>query len=255
MADEHADQSMPSRDRPASPDGQMRPGLLLFDVNETLSDMSPMSTRFDEVGAPPHLAATWFAGVLRDGFALAVSGESGSFAHIAAEAVHVALHGQELNRSTDDAVRHVMDGFAALTVHADVPDGVRALDRLGIRLVTLSNGAASVAEALLDRAALRGHFEALLSVEEAGVWKPAVGAYSYALERCDVDPGEAMLVAIHPWDIDGAAHAGLRTAWINRAGGPYPAHFRAPDLSARSLTELADQLSELGVSRRPHQPG
>ncbi|MDQ3095365.1 MAG: hypothetical protein M3Q82_05330 [Actinomycetota bacterium] len=54
---------------------------------------------------------------------------------------------------------------------------------------------------------------------------------------------DAMLVAVHPWDIDGAARAGLATAWINRAGGPYPEYFRAPDLRPRSLAELADQLS------------
>ena len=31
-----------------------------------------------------------------------------------------------------------------------------------------------------------------------------------------------MLVAVHPWDIDGASRAGLVTAWLNRSGGPYP---------------------------------
>ena len=124
----------------------------------------------------------------------------------------------------------------------DVPDGIRALGGLGIRLVTLSNGSASVAEALFDRAGIRGHFEALLSVEDAGIWKPAAGAYAYALEQCEVDAMDAMLVAVHPWDIDGAARAGLATAWINRAGGPYPEYFKAPDLSPRSLTELAGQL-------------
>jgi 2-haloacid dehalogenase len=108
--------------------------------------------------------------------------------------------------------------------------------------VTLSNGSASVAEALFGRAGIRDQFEALLSVEDAGLWKPAAGAYAYALERCGVDPMEAMLVAVHPWDIDGAARAGLATAWIDRAGGPYPDYFRAADLAPRSLVELADQL-------------
>ena len=54
---------------------------------------------------------------------------------------------------------------------------------------------------------------------------------------------DAMLVAVHPWDIDGAARAGLATAWINRNGGVYPTYFRSPDLRPRSLTELAEQLT------------
>ena len=51
-----------------------------------------------------------------------------------------------------------------------------------------------------------------------------------------------MLVAVHPWDIDGAARAGLGTAWITRDGAPYPGYFRSPDVTAASLAELADQL-------------
>ena len=219
-----------------------RPGLLVFDVNETLSDMSPMAGRFEDVGAPGHLARTWFAGVLRDGFALTAVGAGAPFAEIAAEGLRVLLDGLSLDRGTEAAVEHVMDGFAALEVHADVPDGVRALSDLGIRLVTLSNGAASVAEALLERAGVRDRFERLLSVEDAGAWKPAGSSYAYALEECGVGPGDAMLVAVHPWDIDGAARAGLRTAWVDRSVGRYPGYFEQPDLRPASLTELADLL-------------
>ena len=205
--------------------------------------MSPMTQRFEEVGAPAHLAKAWFAGLLRDGFALTVVDASERFAHIAAEGLRISLHDHPLNRGADEAIQHIMDGFSDLGVHSDVPDGVRALGRLGIRLVTLTNGSTSVAETLFDRAGIREHFEALLSVEGAGVWKPAPGAYNYALERSGVDPVDAMLVAVHPWDIDGAARAGLATAWINRGDGPYPDYFKAPDLRPTSLADLAEQLT------------
>lgn len=220
-----------------------RPSLIVFDVNETLSDMSPMAERFADVGAPASLAKAWFAGLLRDGFSLTAVGVNESFAALATEALRVVLDGHPLNRSVEDAVQHVMQGFAGLPVHPDVPDGIRALADAGVRLVTLSNGSVSVAEALFDRAAVREYFEALLSVEDAPLWKPAAAAYAYALERCEVEPSEAMLVAVHPWDIDGAARAGLATAWINRGGGPYPHYFQAPDLSVGSLTALADEFA------------
>ena len=49
-------ESIPSMDQPLSADGTRRPALLVFDVNETLSDMAPIAARFQEVGAPPHLS-------------------------------------------------------------------------------------------------------------------------------------------------------------------------------------------------------
>jgi 2-haloacid dehalogenase len=233
---------LPSVDHPVSPDGPRRPKVLVFDVNETLSDMAPMASRFQDVGAPVHLAKTWFASLLRDGFALTVSGENPRFADLGAEGLRGSLDGLPLNRSLDEAVAHVMDGFAALQVHPDVPDGVQALTELGIRLVTLSNGSASVAQRLLAGAGLDDRFERLLSVEQAGVWKPAPAAYAYALAECGVDPMDAMLVAVHPWDTDGAQRAGLASAWVNRGAAGYPGHFRKPNLVARSLVHLADQL-------------
>lgn len=201
-----------------------------------------MAERFADIGAPPHLAITWFAGLLRDGFALTAADSSDTFAHVAAESLRVVLHGLPVNRGVADAVAYVMQGFAGLPVHDDVPEGIEALGGLGIRLVSLSNGSVSMSEALFDRAGIRERFERLLSVDAAGRWKPARDAYAYAVQQCGVDPEDAMLVAVHPWDIDGASRAGLATAWLNRAGGPYPEYFQTPDLRAASLNDLADQL-------------
>lgn len=242
MSSEHDDLSSPSADHPVTPDGPTRPRVMIFDVNETLSDMSPMAQRFEDVGAPAHLAKTWFAELLRDGFALTAVESTNSFAHLATGALQVSLHGLSLDRETEEAISYIMDGFLGLPVHADVPDGIRALSGLGIRLVTLSNGSTAVAEALFDRADIGQHLERLLTVEDAGRWKPSPRAYAYALEQCRVDPMDAMLVAVHPWDIDGAARAGLATAWLNRTGGPYPGYFRVPDVEVASLADLADRL-------------
>lgn len=225
-----------------------RPDVVVFDVNETLSDLAPLDQRFAAVGAPPGTRRLWFASVLRDGIALAAAGATAPFAEVAAETLRGLLRaetGAETGAGTGDveaAVEHVMSGFAALGVHPDVVPGVKGLAALGLRLVTLSNGAASVAEGLLDRAGLRPRFERLLSVEDAGVWKPAPGAYHFGLTACGVTASEAMLVAVHPWDVDGAGRAGMATAWLNRSGAPYPAFFRPPDVEVTSLPELADLL-------------
>ncbi len=219
------------------------PTVVVFDVNETLSDMKPMAGRFADVGAPEHVALLWFASLLRDGFALTAAASQEKFAVLADGALRTVLASVSLNRDIDEAVDYVLDGFTRLLVHPDVPDGVRRLRAAGLRLVTLTNGATQVAERLLTSAGILGEFETLLSVEDAGVWKPARGAYEYAARRCGVRVDDLVLVAVHPWDIDGAARAGLATAWINRSGGGYPAYFTPPDVTITALTELVERVA------------
>lgn len=220
-----------------------RPSVIVFDVNETLSDMAPLARRFGDLGVPELLARVWFAALLRDGFALAASGGQETFARLAYGALRAVLAGTDLSRPADEAVDHVLAGFAELSVHPDVPDGVRLLGQRGLRLVTLSNGSAEVADRLLNRAGLREQFERLLSVEDAGAWKPARAAYAHAARACSVDIGEMLLVAVHPWDIHGAHQAGMRTGWLNRQHSPYPGYFDAPDLHAPNLTSLAEEIT------------
>jgi 2-haloacid dehalogenase len=224
--------------------------LVVFDVNETLSDSSPLARRFADVGAPEHLAGLWFTTLLRDGFALAAADTAEPFAVIGHSALRTVLAGVRLERTLPEAVDHIMAGFASLDVHPDVVDGVRALRAQGLRLVTLSNGSASVAERLLSTAGIRDEFELLLSVEEAGLWKPARAAYAYAAAACGTAAEEMLLVAVHPWDVDGAARAGMQSAWLDRGRGPYPEYLPAPGLTALSLPDLADQLERATQSSR-----
>jgi 2-haloacid dehalogenase len=221
----------------------MKPSTIVFDVNETLSDMAPMEQRFMEVGAPAHLAKLWFATLLRDGFALTAAGDNGTFAAIAAEALRGLFTGMELNRDIEPAVQHVVAGLSGLGLHPGVADAIKALHAAGYRLVTLTNGSAQVAEQLFAAAGIRDSFELLLSVEDAPAWKPANTAYEYAASACGTAPEQMLLVAVHPWDIHGASRAGLATAWINRAGGPYPGYFQAPDHTVSALPELVPALT------------
>ena len=215
---------------------------VVFDVNETLSDMTPMAQRFTDLGAPESSGALWFAATLREGLGLAASGDSRPFAEIGRETAKAVLRGHRIDRSPDEAATHILDGFLSLPLHPDVADGVRALRAAGLRLVTLSNGGVPVAEKLLGDAGLREDFEHVLSVDDAGVWKPAEAAYAYAARVCGTAPGEMVMVAVHPWDLHGAHRAGLRTAVVNRDGATWPAHLTPPDHTVTTLPQLAAPL-------------
>ncbi|MEU9213656.1 haloacid dehalogenase type II [Streptomyces sp. NPDC048415] len=218
--------------------------VLVFDVNETLSDLTPLRARFEDVGAPGHLLPTWFAGVLRDGFALTASGAYADFASIASDGVRAVLSGLEgWLEDSEAAVRHILDGFSHLDVHPDVPDGIRKLSESGYRLTAMTNGSVALTERLLNKAGVLDHFESLSDVSGPRCWKPAPAAYHYAVERAGVRPDQALMVAVHPWDIDGARRAGLDGAWLRRGALVYPRTMTPPSYAAEDLRELADMLA------------
>jgi 2-haloacid dehalogenase len=219
------------------------PSVALLDVNETLSDLAPLAERFEDLGAPGDLLPTWFAATLRDGIALAASGRYADFPDVARGALRQLLARiGGLGSPLDEAAEHVLAGIGTLPVHPDVEPGLRRMRDAGLRTATLTNGSAATAEALLDRAGLADLVERNLDVSEVGRWKPAPEPYQHACRTLGVAPSAAVLIAVHPWDVHGAMCAGLRGAWLDRHGDPYPSVFLAPDASASDLPALVDHL-------------
>ena len=219
-----------------------RPEVVVLDVNETLSDLEPLRGRFTDSGAPAHLRETWFAATLRDGFALAAAEQARPFPQVGAAVLRGLLSGQPLDRPVDDAVSHVLDGFATLDLHPDVPAGLRVLTDGGLRVVTLTNGSLSQSSALLERAGVADLVEHRLSVDDAGRWKPHRDAYGYAARTCGVPLERCAMVAVHPWDLMGARAVGMTTGWIDRRGTPWPDVLDAPDVTGTGLSAVAGRL-------------
>ena len=71
--------------------GTAHPTLIVLDVNETLSDMSPLESAFEDVGAPRAAAPLWFATTLRDGFALGMAGHNAPFLELAKDVLRTVL--------------------------------------------------------------------------------------------------------------------------------------------------------------------
>ena len=211
-------------------------------------DLTGLRRRFEAVGAPGRLLETWFASVLRDGFALTVAGGYADFHTVAVAALRsilAGMEGQDLRQDPAEAAEYVIAGFPELELHPDVAAGMTRLREAELRLVTLTNGGAETTNALLERGGVADLVEEQLSVSEVRRWKPAREAYLLAAERCSSPVEEMAFVAVHPWDIHGAKRAGLGGAWLNRTDAPYPEFFEQPDFVAPDLRGLADGL--LGV--------
>lgn len=121
------------------------------------------------------------------------------------------------------------------------PDALPALERLGALLpvVSLTNGNAD-----LERIGLHMHFAHRISARDIGTAKPDVRIFLAAAERLGIPPEQILHVGDDPeLDIVGAREAGLRTAWINRAGHPWPGALGPkPDLDLRDLAALVEWL-------------
>jgi 2-haloacid dehalogenase len=219
----------------------LRPVAIAFDVIETLMPLEPLRERFTAVGLPPHLLELWFTRTLRDGIALAATGDYAPFGEVATQALRT-VSGYQVDEA---GIAHVLAGLSELPAHPDVLPAARLLAGAAMRMACLTNGSAAVTGAFVQRAGLGGYVERVISVEEAGTWKPPVAVYRHAATVLGVEPGRLALVAAHAWDCHGASRAGLTTGWVSRLEREYSPIFAPPDVTGRDLTEVARRLLDL----------
>ena len=137
----------------------------------------------------------------------------------------------------------LMEAWQCLSPH---PDAVEGLSRLKphFRLVALSNGEPDFL-AHLARNRIRFEFDEVISVDEAGVFKPHPSVYRTAARLLGSEPSEIMMVAAHSFDIMGAVACGFSGAFVNRYGLPYEDTTKyVPSLLVDDFIELADALLE-----------
>jgi 2-haloacid dehalogenase len=215
-----------------------RPAAVVFDVIETLMPLEPLRERFAAAGLPPHLLELWFTRTLRDGMALAATGGYAPFAEVAGQALR-AVSGYRVDAAQ---VASVLAGLGELPAHPDALPAAELLAGAGVRLGCLTNGSAALTRSFVERAGLGPYIERVISVQEAGTWKPAAVVYRHAASALGVEPGGLALVAAHAWDCHGASRAGLVTGWVSRLEREYSPIFAPPDVTGADLTEVAHGL-------------
>ena len=143
---------------------------------------------------------------------------------------------------TRQAIARWMESWQMLSAF---PEVVEALDRLKTRfkLVALSNGNPWFLDHLVKNR-IKYDFEAVLSVELVGAFKPHPGVYRRAARELDMEPGELIMVSANSFDVMGGRACGLRGAYVNRYRLPFEdTHQRyMPDVTVANFTELADIL-------------
>lgn len=212
--------------------------VMVFDVNETLLDLSVLDERFVDVFGTADLRAEWFARLLHLSTTMSVVGRYEPFSALAGEALGAVAtaHGRELAADDRD---HIMGRMRSLPPHAEVQEGLAILADAGFRLAALTNSGLDAAQSVLAQAGLADAFTEILSVDAVGTFKPRPEPYRHAAAVLGVDIAEVRLVAAHDWDCAGALAAGAAAAFIARPGQSYASTLPAPDLRADDLVALA----------------
>ena len=224
----------------------MKRPVIVFDMNETLLDMSSLDPTFGRIFGRPdgaELRKTWFTQVLELFLTATVVGEYRPFDELTDDALTMlaAKQGGEVS-AADRAM--LEEAQRKMPAHRDVPGGLDRLAAAGFTLAVLTNSTRQSAVSLLEQSGLAERFDHVFSADEVKRYKPAREAYAHVAREMDVEVGDVLLVAAHAWDITGALAAGCRAAFIERPGKVLSRGAPAPELIASDVADLAERIAE-----------
>lgn len=188
----------------------------LFDVHSAVREhagaLGAVSGRLSEIWRAKQLEYTWINSGLN---------RHVPFRDLTRQALLYALAVCELDAAI---APRLLRAYQSLQPYREVPNVLRRLKEQGAKLAILSNGDTDMLDEIAANAGLNGVFDALISVEVAGTFKPAPRVYALATEAFGVSAGDISFLSSNRWDIAGAKAFGFKCIWVNRSGAPdeYP---------------------------------
>jgi 2-haloacid dehalogenase len=138
---------------------------------------------------------------------------------------------------SQDEVRWLVAQIETLRPFPDVVPALNKLRGAGCRLAILSNGDRDMLEAARPHIGVA--FDHVISVQQAGAFKPHWKTYAKAEEIIGEERSSILFVANHAFDCIGAKAYGLRSAFVDRRRRPFGETAHRPDLVVADFAELA----------------
>jgi 2-haloacid dehalogenase len=144
--------------------------------------------------------------------------------------------------ATEDQRVALLAGYDQLQPFADVSEALGQLAAEGHLMVVLSNGTPRMLRAAVRSSGLESAIQTLISVDEVGTYKPSPRVYKHAAERLRRPIDQVRLVSSNPFDVVGAAAAGMQVAWLNRSAAVFDTLGPRPELEIVTLSDLARRI-------------
>ena len=216
------------------------PQIAVFDAYGTLFDVAAAArVAAEEPGREalkavwPQLAEHWRSKQLQYTWLRAITGEYVPFWNVTQDGLDWAMEKTGLD---DMELRErLLALYWELPAYKEVPMMLAQLKAAGKTCAILSNGSVDMLEGAVDSAGIGTYLDAVLSVEDVRIFKPAAAVYDMVGARFGCSKDEVLFVSSNGWDIAGATGYGFSTAWVNRAGEPMD---RLPHRPAHILNDL-----------------
>ncbi|MFQ5939219.1 MAG: haloacid dehalogenase type II [Alphaproteobacteria bacterium] len=216
----------------------------VFDAYGTLFDVHSAVARCrGELGAKAApLSALWRAKQLEYTWLRSLMGRHIDFWQVTGDALDYAMAVHDV---ADEGLRgRLMESYLSLASYPEVTSVLERLTQAGMTTAILSNGAPEMLDAAVKSAKIGSLLDAVLSVEEVGVFKPHPSAYQLAVDSLGVKAERICFLSSNAFDVAGAAAFGFRVAWVNRFRQRPE---RLPGTPEVELTSLAGLLEALGL--------
>jgi 2-haloacid dehalogenase len=216
----------------------------VFDAYGTLFDFnSAASAARDELGDDwQRLSDLWRLKQLQYTWLRGLAQHHADFRQVTGDALDFALASLKIERP--GLRNRLMNLYLQLNTYPEVPAMLRALKDRGMKLAILSNGTPSMLAAVVRNSGLEDVFDAVLSVEEVGVYKPHPSVYALAAQRLGIAPARICFLSSNGWDAFSAKAFGFRVLWCNRFGQPAERIPAAPDGEIADLSSLPRIVSQ-----------
>lgn len=216
---------------------------ITFDSYSTLVDVEAVETALaDRVDDPEPISQHWRSRSLLYTLVTNEIDQYDSFYALNRAALEHALasHGIELPKAERE---EVLATYHELAVFDDVREGLGRLNDAGYDTYVVSNGTPEMLESMVDHAGIETVIADTVSADEIGTYKPNAELYRHAAARTGTPIEAVVHVSALFYDVLGASHAGMTGVWIDRGQGPWDDFAGTPDVTVKSIHDLADRLT------------